>query len=113
MFDLLLLSALPPSSPVYLAQPIGERQGEQCRRLALAPETTLYLHPRPVLNSNSAESPIVPVFSGEQIHLVRANLPGVDGDTHHWHEIMDSIGNRGYILAADPETGLPTLRFCL
>ncbi len=98
-----------------LTQRIGEGVGETCRRVAIATDETLYLYPRPVMTGDGesrGETAIVGVFSDEQIQLLRANVPGVDGDERFWHEIVDSIGNRGYILAFDPQTGQSTLRFC-
>ncbi|MGC9505350.1 hypothetical protein [Baaleninema sp.] len=94
-----------------LAQRIGDGAGETCRTIALAPETTLYLYPRPISYPDN-ETAIAPIFDKEQIDLVRSNVPGVDGDDRTWHEIVDSIGNRGYILAFDPNTNLSTLRYC-
>ncbi len=100
---------------VVLSQRIGDGVGEACRRVAIATDQTLYLYPRPVMTGDGntrGETAIVGVFSDEQIQLLRANVPGVDGDDRLWHEIVDSIGNRGYILAFDPTTGQSTLRFC-
>lgn len=98
------------------SQRVGEGVGESCRRVAIATDQTLHLYPRPVMAGSRGESEedgaIVGVFSDEQIQLLRANVPGVDGDEQLWHEIIDSIGNRGYILAFNPRTGDSTLRFC-
>ncbi|MFP4652577.1 MAG: hypothetical protein ACLFM4_09170 [Phormidium sp.] len=123
MFVSLLLMASMSWTPIpelagqgaIQSQRIGDGVGETCRRVAIATDQTLYLYPRPVMPSHGEsqeETAIVGVFSDEQIQLLRANVPGVDGDDRLWHEIIDSIGNRGYILAFDPETGRSTLRFC-
>lgn len=97
-----------------LSQRMGEGVGESCRRVAIATDQTLHLYPRPVMGGSRGEedTAIVGVFSDEQIQLLRTNVPGVDGDERLWHEIVDSIGNRGYILAFNPTTGQSTLRFC-
>jgi len=100
---------------VIQSQRIGDGVGEVCRRVAIATDQTLHLYPRPVMmgdGESRGETAIVGVFSDEQIQLLRANVPGVDGDDRLWHEIIDSIGNRGYMLAFDPRTGQSTLRFC-
>ncbi|WP_159788686.1 hypothetical protein [Sodalinema gerasimenkoae] len=97
-----------------LSQRMGEGVGESCRRVAIATDQTLHLYPRPVMGGSRGEedAAIVGVFSDEQIQLLRTNVAGVDGDEQLWHEIIDSIGNRGYILAFNPTTGQSTLRFC-
>jgi len=112
LFIVVILSSYGIDRSPALSQPIGDRTGETCRTIEIARETDLHLYSRPIaVESDETES--IPVFSGEQIHLVRANVSGVDGDDRTWHEIVDSIGNRGYILAFDPTTGLSTLRYCL
>ncbi|USR92928.1 hypothetical protein NEA10_09510 [Phormidium yuhuli AB48] len=97
------------------SQRVGEGVGESCRRVAIATDQTLHLYPRPVMagvRGSAEEDRIVAVFSDEQIQLLQPNVPGVDGDEDLWHEIIDSIGNRGYIPAFNPRTGQSTLRFC-
>ncbi|WP_017658868.1 hypothetical protein [Baaleninema simplex] len=111
MLSILASLSLTISPTTELAQRIGDGAGETCRTIALTPESTLYLYPRPISYADN-DTAIAPVFDTEQIHLVRANVPGVDGDVRTWHEIVDSIGNRGYILAFDPATDLSTLRYC-
>ncbi len=117
------------------AQPVGDRIGETCRVIAIdetreTREWVLYARPivtdnpdpQPSLNPRAASTttPTVPtdpnritlLFDREQVALLNANQVGVDGDPHLWHEIEDSIGNRGYMLAIDPETQQSSLRDC-
>lgn len=82
----LVLSLFAPAAT--LTQAVGDRPGDRCRTVAVDPDTNLYLYPRPVVpeptSADTAEdTAIAPVFSREQIHLVRANVPGVDGDDRH------------------------------
>ncbi|MGD1902803.1 MAG: hypothetical protein ACFB9N_11245 [Geitlerinemataceae cyanobacterium] len=106
-----------------IGQQIGDRVGDTCRTVSLDERTELYLYVRPILgdarpdapadgDSSSSTSRIVQLFDGERIAAIDLNRDGVDGDPHRWHEIEDSIGNRGYMLAIDPATGLSALRNC-
>ncbi|NJN62119.1 MAG: hypothetical protein HC795_11845 [Coleofasciculaceae cyanobacterium RL_1_1] len=123
------------------AQQIGDRVGDTCRIIAIDPthdaaELTLYARPSitqklphrspdsppPSTHSNRSTPTAQPaqtdrnaitlLFDREQVALLNANQSGVDGDVHLWHEIEDSIGNRGYLLAINPETQRSTLRNC-
>lgn len=125
-----------------MAQPVGDRIGDTCRVIAIdetrnTDEWVLYARPiltdtpnppqpdrnsQPTVNTRTASQtdPTAPddsnritlLFDREQVALLNAHQAGVDGDPHLWHEIEDSIGNRGYLLAIDPETGQSTLRDC-
>jgi hypothetical protein len=120
------------------AQHVGDRIGDTCRVIAIDDTndtTDLMLYARPIVINNPRDrSPDRPqqrlgnstsiqttqtdnnqitlLFDREQVALLNANQAGVDGDDHLWHEIEDSIGNRGYMLAIDPETQRSTLREC-
>jgi hypothetical protein len=137
-----LLLAIASLRTPSTAQPIGDRVGDTCRMIAIDPthdaaELTLYARPiltpdlpqrspdytpqpsphsirsthtaQPTQTQNNA---ITLLFDREQVALLNANQSGVDGDVHLWHEIEDSIGNRGYLLAIDPETQRSTLSNC-
>lgn len=88
------------------AQPIGERPGDVCRRVDISPNTELFLYEDP----DTASGAIVAMFDGEQINLITRNVAGMDGAVYH--EIEDSAGNRGYILATDNSTGGSTIVNC-
>lgn len=93
------------SSPAS-AQPIGERPGDVCRRVDISSNTELFLYEDP----NSTSSAIVAMFDGEQINLITPNVAGTDGAVYH--EIEDSAGNRGYIMATDNSTGSSSIVNC-
>jgi polysaccharide pyruvyl transferase WcaK-like protein len=88
------------------AQPVGERSGDVCRRVDITATTELFLYSAPSMSSNA----IVAMFDNEQINLIRRNVSGTDGKIYH--EIEDSAGNKGYILAMDPQDGESTLVNC-
>ncbi len=124
------------------AQHVGDRVGDTCRVIAIdhthdTAELRLYVRPivtddqrqlvsdraqhRSVNSTRSTQTTqttqtdsnqITLLFDREQVALLNANQAGVDGDVHLWHEIEDSIGNRGYMLAIDPETQRSTIRDC-
>jgi hypothetical protein len=125
--SLLLWNLRQPST----AQSVGDRIGDVCRVIAIDDTientTELALYARPIVTTaqttetdyRSAQQArpadpnrITLLFDQEQIALLNANQTGVDGDRHLWHEIEDSIGNRGYMLAIDPATQQSTLRNC-
>jgi len=105
-----------------IGQPVGDRVGDTCRVIAVDDRTDLHLYTRPTLEAALPDSGaiadrddanrIVQLFDRERIAAHGFDLGGVDGDPNLWHEIEDSIGNRGYMLAIDPATGLSTLRYC-
>lgn len=88
------------------AQPIGERPGDVCRRVDIAANTELFLYEDP----NASSSAIVAMFDGEQINLITRNVAGTDGGVYH--EIEDSAGNKGYILANDNSDGSSSIVNC-
>lgn len=88
------------------AQPVGERPGDVCRRVDISPNTELFLYEDPDTSSGA----IVAMFDGEQINLITRNIAGADGMVYH--EIEDSAGNQGYILATDNSTGSSTIVNC-
>ncbi|MGB3239064.1 MAG: hypothetical protein WBB29_12260 [Geitlerinemataceae cyanobacterium] len=88
------------------AQPIGERPGDVCRRVDIMSNTELFLYENPDTSSGA----IVAMFDGEQINLITPNVAGTDGAVYH--EIEDSAGNRGYILATDNSDGSTSIVNC-
>jgi hypothetical protein len=88
------------------AQPVGERPGDVCRRVDISANTELFLYEMPDTGSGA----IVAMFDGEQINLIRRNVAGTDGAVYH--EIEDSAGNRGYILATDNSDGSSSIVNC-
>lgn len=88
------------------AQAVGERPGDVCRRVDISANTELFLYEDP----NTSSSAIVAMFDGEQINLITRNVAGTDGAVYH--EIEDSAGNRGYILATDNSDGSSSIVNC-
>lgn len=88
------------------AQPIGERPGDVCRRVDISPNTELFLYE----DADTSSGAIVAMFDGEQINLISRNVPGVQEGV--FHEIEDSAGNRGFILANDTSTGNSSIINC-
>ncbi len=74
-----------------------------CRQIDSASQ--LYLYTSPELSSTTE----VRMYQGEQIQVLAFNVAG-GGEV--WHEVIDSVGNRGYILASDPADGMSTVRNC-
>ncbi len=81
---------------------MGSTSGN-CRQIDSASQ--LYLYTSPELSSTTN----VRMYQGEQIQVLDYNVAG-GGEV--WHEVIDSVGNRGYILATDPADGLSTVRNC-
>ncbi len=88
------------------AQAVGERSGDVCRVVDITSSTSLFLYSDP----NTTSASVVAMFDGEQINLIRRNVAGDDGLVYH--EIEDSAGNFGYILAEDPVDGTSTIVNC-
>ncbi|KPQ35995.1 MAG: SH3 domain-containing protein [Phormidium sp.] len=81
-----------------LAQRIGERSGDTCRRVRGA--NVLYTEP----DTDSSE--IANMLPNEQVNMIRDAFVGDDGGM--WFELEDSVGNIGYMPAeARTEPGGP------
>ncbi|OAB58955.1 hypothetical protein AY600_02465 [Phormidium willei BDU 130791] len=72
-----------------LAQRIGDRPGDTCRRVRGA--NVLYTEP----DMNSSE--IANMLPNEQVNMIRNAFVGNDGGM--WFELEDSVGNMGYMPA--------------
>ncbi|MBO9997467.1 MAG: hypothetical protein J7641_00440 [Cyanobacteria bacterium SID2] len=74
---------------VEVAQRVGERPGDVCRRVNGAN----VLHTAPDMDSDE----IANMIDGEQVHMIRNAFVGTDGNM--WFELEDSVGNVGYMTA--------------
>ncbi|NMG57083.1 hypothetical protein E1H12_00760 [Geitlerinema sp. P-1104] len=77
------------SNSLELAQRIGERPGDTCRRVRGA--NVLYTEP----DMNSTE--IANMLPNEQVNMIRNAFVGDDGGM--WFELEDSVGNIGFMPA--------------
>lgn len=77
------------SDSLELAQRVGERPGDTCRRVRGA--NVLYTEP----DMDSSE--IANMLPNEQVNMIRNAFVGDDGGM--WFELEDSVGNIGYMPA--------------
>ncbi|MDY6939031.1 MAG: SH3 domain-containing protein [Cyanobacteriota bacterium] len=75
-----------------------------CRQMNISSDDYVALRSMPTYGGDV----VAQMYPNEEVTLVRRNVQGVDGDI--WLEIIDSVGNSGYIPAA--LYGQSTLGYC-